>query len=103
MSERNNEAAQKGSAYVASFKKLNAMQACLTRTCALGLLFGATIFAHAASSDVVLYASKAPVRKGTWTVIADSTAAGGYAIRNPNFGAPTITAPLANPASNRPA
>ncbi|PYX08140.1 MAG: hypothetical protein DMG88_11730 [Acidobacteria bacterium] len=99
MSERNNEAAQKGSAYVASFKKLNAMQACLTRTCALGLLFGATIFAHAASSDVVLYASKAPVRKGTWTVIADSTAAGGYAIRNPNFGAPTITAPLANPAN----
>ena len=38
--------------------------------------------AHASSSDVVLYASKAPVKSGTWAVVADSTAAGGYAIGN---------------------
>ena len=34
--------------------------------------------AHASSSDVVLYASKAPVKAGTWAVAADSSAAGGY-------------------------
>ena len=33
--------------------------------------------AQANSNDVVLYASKAPVRAGTWAVMADSTAAGG--------------------------
>ncbi len=53
--------------------------------------------AHASSSDVVLYASKAPVKSGTWAVVADSSAAGGYAIGNPNLGAAKITTPLAAP------
>src|SRR5712664_2196162 len=55
------------------------------------------LLAHASSSDVVLYASKAPVKSGTWAVVADSTAAGGYAIGNPNLGAPKINTPLATP------
>ena len=55
--------------------------------------------AHASSSDVVLYASKAPVKSGTWAVVADSTAAGRYAIGNPNLGAAKLTSPLAQPAN----
>jgi PKD repeat protein len=50
-----------------------------------------------ASSDIVLYAAKAPVRAGTWAVVADSTAAGGFAMANPNLGAPKVTIPLADP------
>src|SRR5947207_1890279 len=57
------------------------------------------ILAHASSSDVVLYASKAPVKSGTWAVVADSTAAGGYAVGNPNLSAVKITTPLAQPAN----
>ena len=55
------------------------------------------ILAHANTSDVVLYASKAPVKSGTWAVVADSTAAGGFAIGNPNLGAAKIGTPLATP------
>lgn len=68
-------------------------------SCALSLVFMASTLAHAASSDVVLYAAKAPVRAGKWNVVADSTAAGGYALRNSNLGAATIPAPVASPAS----
>jgi PKD repeat protein len=50
-----------------------------------------------ASTDVVLHAAKAPVRAGTWEVVADSTAAGGFAMANPILGAPRVTTPLANP------
>jgi PKD repeat protein len=64
-----------------------------------------TIFAGAvisptlatANSNVILYASKASVRAGTWAVVADSTAAGGFAMANPNLGAAKITTPLASP------
>jgi PKD repeat protein len=55
--------------------------------------------AACASTDIVLYASKAAVRAGTWAVVADSTAAGGFAMANPNLGAPKIAAPLASPAN----
>ncbi len=65
-----------------------------------GLLsFAMAATAHANSNDVVLYASKAPVRAGTWAVKADSTAAGGFLIGNPDLGAPKILAPLAKPAN----
>lgn len=53
--------------------------------------------AHGATADIVLYASKAPVRSGTWTVVADSTAAGGFLIASPNLGASKLSSPLANP------
>jgi PKD repeat protein len=55
------------------------------------------VLVQATSSDVVLYASTAPVRAGTWAVVADSTAAGGFAISNPNLGAAKLTTPLASP------
>lgn len=41
------------------------------------------ISAKAANTDVVLYASKAPVRAGSWKIVSDSTAAGGSAITTP--------------------
>jgi phosphatidylserine/phosphatidylglycerophosphate/cardiolipin synthase-like enzyme len=50
-------------------------------------------------TDVVLYASKAPVRVGAWSPVADSTAAGGSRINNPNAGAAMVSTPLANPAN----
>jgi endo-1,3-1,4-beta-glycanase ExoK len=64
---------------------------------ALFLIFATTALAHASNNDVVLYASRAPLRAGTWTVVADSTAAGGHAMANPDIGALTVTAPLAQP------
>jgi PKD repeat protein len=54
--------------------------------------------AHA-STDIVLHAAKAPVRAGTWAVVADSTAADGFAIATPVLGDPKLTVPLANPKS----
>jgi PKD repeat protein len=50
-----------------------------------------------ASNDIVLYASKAPVRSGTWTVVADSTAAGGFVMATANAGAAAVATPLASP------
>ena len=50
------------------------------------------------SAEIVLYASKAPVRVG-WQVESDATAAGGARIRNPNLGAAKITTASVNPAS----
>ena len=52
-----------------------------------------------ASTDIVLHAAKAPVRAGTWAVVADSTAADGFAMANPNKGAATVATPLANPTN----
>jgi hypothetical protein len=50
-------------------------------------------------SDVVLYASQASIRVGTWTVVSDSTAAGGARLRQPDAGAAKITSALASPAN----
>jgi PKD repeat protein len=66
---------------------------------AMLLSFAWAATAHASSNDVVLYASKAPVRAGTWAVKADSTAAGGFLIENPNLGAAKLLVPLAKPQS----
>ena len=54
--------------------------------------------ARAASSDIVLYASTAPVRSGTWAVVSDSTAAGGFAVTTP-VSTTKISTPLASPAN----
>jgi PKD repeat protein len=56
------------------------------------------ISAQATDTDIVLYASKAPVRAGSWTVVSDSTAAGGYAVTTPPS-ATKIANPLAAPAN----
>ncbi len=64
---------------------------------AIFLCFGLATTAHAANNTIVLYASKAPVRAGNWAVKADSSAAGGFSIENPNLGAAKISAALATP------
>ena len=69
----------------------------LTTACLVSLLLSA-IPVHA-STDIVLYAAKAPVRAGTWAVVSDPTAAGGFAIANPNLGAPKLLTPLATPVN----
>ncbi|HVF88664.1 MAG TPA: IPT/TIG domain-containing protein, partial [Blastocatellia bacterium] len=49
--------------------------------------------------DVVLYASEAPVKAGSWTVTPDSSAAGGARLLNPDSGAAKLPSPLASPSS----
>jgi hypothetical protein len=49
--------------------------------------------------EAVLYASDATVVAGTWSLVADTTAAGGKRIWNPDKGAAKLTAPLASPAN----
>ena len=48
------------------------------------------------AADIVLYAAEAPVRAGSWRVVADSTAAGGRRLEHPEAGGAIID-PLANP------
>lgn len=48
--------------------------------------------------DVVIYTGvDAPQLHGSWRLVADSTAAGGRRLHQPDVNAPKITAPLANP------
>jgi PKD repeat protein len=54
--------------------------------------------AQASNTNIVLYASKAPVRAGTWTVVSDSTAAGGYAVTTP-VSSTKASSPVANPGN----
>ncbi len=56
-----------------------------------------TVSNGASGSDVVLYASEAPVRAGSWRVVTDASAAGGRRLEHPQAGAATIDPPLANP------
>jgi PKD repeat protein len=48
-------------------------------------------------ADVVLYAAESPLIVGSWKVVADTTAAGGRSLRNPDLGAAKLSAPLTNP------
>jgi hypothetical protein len=56
-----------------------------------------TVSNGASGSDVVLYASEAPVRAGSWRVVTDASAALGHRLEHPQAGAATIDPPLANP------
>jgi phosphatidylserine/phosphatidylglycerophosphate/cardiolipin synthase-like enzyme len=47
--------------------------------------------------DILLYASKATAKAGTWTTISDGTAANGSAMWQPDAAAAKITTPLASP------
>jgi hypothetical protein len=51
------------------------------------------------AQEIVLYASQAPTRVGNWSVVADSTAAGGARLVNPDAGLPKITTASAMPSS----
>ena len=50
------------------------------------------------AGEIVLWASKAPVRAGAWIVEADGSAAGGQKVRHPNAGAAKISTASANPS-----
>jgi Big-like domain-containing protein/calcineurin-like phosphoesterase family protein/purple acid phosphatase-like protein len=50
-----------------------------------------------AVGDIVYYVWKAPVRVGSWRVVAEATAAGGSRLEQPNVNAARITTPLASP------
>ena len=50
-----------------------------------------------AVGDIVYYVWKAPVRAGSWRIVADATAAGGNRLEQPNVNAARITTPLASP------
>jgi hypothetical protein len=52
-----------------------------------------------AAADVILWAAGATIRGSAWTVVSDSTAAGGSRVANADARAPKSTAPLASPAS----
>jgi len=64
----------------------------------LGIVLLATVKSSSAQ-EVVLYASQAPVKVGSWTSDPDSSAAGGARLTNPDAGLPKLTAPLASPSS----
>lgn len=53
----------------------------------------------ASAQEVVLYASQAPVKVGNWSAVADSTAAGGARLANPDSGASKLVNAVANPSS----
>jgi endonuclease/exonuclease/phosphatase family metal-dependent hydrolase len=53
----------------------------------------------ASAQEVVLYASQAPVKVGNWSAVADSTAAGGARLANPDSGASKLVTAAANPSS----
>jgi hypothetical protein len=51
-----------------------------------------------AAGDIVYYVAKAPHRVGSWRVVADSSAAGGNRLEQPNANAARIVTALASPA-----
>jgi hypothetical protein len=48
--------------------------------------------------DIVLYASEASLKVGSWSPVSDSSAAGGARLQNANAGAPKVTTASGNPA-----
>jgi len=52
-----------------------------------------------AAGDIVLRAATGTISGSAWTVVADTTAAGGARVANPNASAAKLAAPLAAPAS----
>ena len=70
---------------------------------ARGALLLATLAASAvpvaAQTDITLNASTPSVRAGRWTVVTDSTAAGGRAIRHADACASKLSGALANPSN----
>src|SRR5215216_4658397 len=69
----------------------------LVIVCCLVALSLGIVAAQTSAQNVVLYASEAAVKVGNWQVVADSTAAGGARIANPNAGAAKRTTALASP------
>jgi phosphatidylserine/phosphatidylglycerophosphate/cardiolipin synthase-like enzyme len=57
-----------------------------------------TYVSSSTATDIVLYASEATVKVGSFAVVNDPTAAGGATIHNTDVGAPKLTNALANPS-----
>jgi endonuclease/exonuclease/phosphatase family metal-dependent hydrolase len=53
----------------------------------------------ASAQTIVLYASQAPVKVGNWSVVSDSTAAGGFRMASADRGGAKVVTPLAAPSS----
>jgi hypothetical protein len=51
------------------------------------------------SDDIVLYAARAAVRVGSWTVVPDASAAGGSRIHDPDVSSPKVLTAAASPAN----
>jgi hypothetical protein len=51
------------------------------------------------SGNIVLYALDPATVRGTWSLVSDTTAAGGQRLQNPNAGAAKVTPALASPAN----
>src|SRR5688572_16422888 len=72
------------------------------RAVLLGAALATAVTAPAAaqttsSGDIVLHAQRAAVMSGAWSLVSDSTAAGGLRLANPNAGKAKLTTPLAAP------
>jgi PKD repeat protein len=83
--------------------KMTIPQRCFLPTISLTVIFAVCVLltatsAQANDTNIVLYASQAPVRAGTWAVVSDSTAAGGFGVTTP-VTASKITTALASPAN----
>lgn len=53
----------------------------------------------ASAQTIVLYASQAPVKVGNWSVVSDSSAAGGFRLASADRGGAKIVTPLVSPAN----
>jgi len=58
-----------------------------------------TLTLTVASGDIVLYATDAATIAGAWSFVADTSAANGTRLANPDRSAPKLTTPLAAPGS----
>ena len=58
-----------------------------------------TVNAPVLAREIVLYAADATRIAGTWSRVADASAAGGTRVRNPDAAAPKLLVALANPAN----
>src|SRR4051812_28519803 len=63
------------------------------------LVLGGAARAASAADDIVLYAKNATTVAGAWSRVADSTAAGGTRLSNPDAGAAKKSAAAAAPSS----
>ncbi|HVG21178.1 MAG TPA: hypothetical protein VNI02_19175, partial [Blastocatellia bacterium] len=66
--------------------------------CMVGLSL-ASASAQTSTNEIVLYSSTASVKAGNWTVVADSTAAGGSRLSNPDAGGAKLANAIASPTT----
>ena len=65
----------------------------------LFMVWLASASAQSSTNEIVLYSSTATVKVGNWSVVTDSTAAGGARLSNPDAGAAKLANALASPTT----